>query len=106
LLVHSACADQRFVELSHAVSTALSLMAVSTSSATVESRPDRRPRYAWALPIRPEVVSADRLVDRARLEEIERLQSFAFSAATFEICECRCGAPGWRTTRLGVGDPA
>ena len=21
------------------------------------------------------------------------------------ICECRCGAPGWRTTRLGVGDP-
>ena len=23
-----------------------------------------------------------------------------------KICECRCGAPGWRTTRLGVGDPA
>jgi hypothetical protein len=21
------------------------------------------------------------------------------------ICECRCGAPGWRATRLGVGDP-
>ena len=21
------------------------------------------------------------------------------------ICECRCGAPGWRTTRLGAGDP-
>jgi hypothetical protein len=21
------------------------------------------------------------------------------------ICECRCGAPGWRTSRLGVGDP-
>src|SRR4029453_13563394 len=21
------------------------------------------------------------------------------------ICECRCGAPGWRTIRLGVGDP-
>ena len=20
------------------------------------------------------------------------------------ICECRCGAPGWRTSRLGVGD--
>jgi transposase InsO family protein len=20
------------------------------------------------------------------------------------ICECRCGAPGWRTTRLGAGD--
>lgn len=31
------------------------------------------------------VVSAERLVDRARLEEIERLQAFAFSAATFEI---------------------
>jgi len=22
-----------------------------------------------------------------------------------KICECRCGAPGWRTTRLGAGDP-
>jgi hypothetical protein len=21
------------------------------------------------------------------------------------ICECCCGAPGWRTSRLGVGDP-
>ena len=21
------------------------------------------------------------------------------------ICECRCGAPGWRTSRLGGGDP-
>jgi transposase-like protein len=21
------------------------------------------------------------------------------------VCECRCGAPGWRTTRLGAGDP-
>jgi hypothetical protein len=21
------------------------------------------------------------------------------------ICECRCGAPVWRTSRLGVGDP-
>ena len=31
------------------------------------------------------MVSADRLVDRARLEEIERLQTFAFSAATFEV---------------------
>jgi hypothetical protein len=20
------------------------------------------------------------------------------------ICECRCGTPGWRTTRLGGGD--
>lgn len=31
------------------------------------------------------VVSADALVSRERLEEIERLQAFAFSAATFEI---------------------
>jgi Zn-dependent peptidase ImmA (M78 family) len=31
------------------------------------------------------VVSAERLVERARLEELERLQSFAFSAATFDI---------------------
>lgn len=35
--------------------------------------------------LRVKLVSADRLVDRARLEEIERLQSFAFSAATFEV---------------------
>ena len=35
--------------------------------------------------LRVRMVSAERLVDRARLEEIERLQSFAFSAATFEI---------------------
>src|SRR4051794_10509723 len=21
----------------------------------------------------------------------------------YKICECRCGAPGWRTTRLGAG---
>lgn len=31
------------------------------------------------------VVSADRLVERARLEELERIQAFAFSAATFEV---------------------
>ncbi|GLZ32026.1 hypothetical protein Lesp02_42140 [Lentzea sp. NBRC 105346] len=31
------------------------------------------------------VVSADRLVDRARLEELERLQAFSFSAATFDV---------------------
>ena len=22
-----------------------------------------------------------------------------------KVCECRCGAPGWRTSRLGAGDP-
>ena len=31
------------------------------------------------------IVSAERLVSRDRLEEIERLQAFAFSAATFHI---------------------
>ena len=31
------------------------------------------------------IISAERLVDRARLEEIERLQTFAFSAATFDV---------------------
>lgn len=31
------------------------------------------------------VVSADTLIDRSRLEELERLQAFAFSAATFDI---------------------
>ena len=25
--------------------------------------------------------------------------------ADLRICECRCGAPGWRTSRLGGGDP-
>jgi hypothetical protein len=23
----------------------------------------------------------------------------------YGICECACGAPGWRTTRLGAGNP-
>jgi Zn-dependent peptidase ImmA (M78 family) len=32
-----------------------------------------------------QIVSAERLVDVARLEELERLQAFAFSAVTFEI---------------------
>jgi IrrE N-terminal-like domain len=31
------------------------------------------------------VVSAERLIDPARLEELERMQAFAFSAATFDI---------------------
>jgi hypothetical protein len=31
------------------------------------------------------VVSADDLIERERLEELERLQAFSFSAATFEI---------------------
>jgi Zn-dependent peptidase ImmA (M78 family) len=31
------------------------------------------------------VVSADRLIPIGRLEELERLQAFAFSAATFEV---------------------
>lgn len=35
------------------------------------------------------IVSAERLVARDRLEEIERLQAFAFSAATFQIGD-RC----------------
>lgn len=31
------------------------------------------------------VISADELVDRTRLEELERIQKFSFSAATFDI---------------------
>lgn len=31
------------------------------------------------------VISADRLVDRTRLEELERVQAYAFSAATFDV---------------------
>jgi Zn-dependent peptidase ImmA (M78 family) len=36
-----------------------------------------------------EVIPADRLVDRARLEELERIQPGAFSAATFHLPEGR-----------------
>jgi Zn-dependent peptidase ImmA (M78 family) len=35
--------------------------------------------------MRVKVVSADRLIARERLEELERLQAFAFSAATFDV---------------------
>jgi Zn-dependent peptidase ImmA (M78 family) len=31
------------------------------------------------------IVSADRLIDRTRLEELERVQAYAFSAATFDV---------------------
>lgn len=31
------------------------------------------------------VISADRLVERTRLEELERVQAYAFSAATFDV---------------------
>jgi hypothetical protein len=31
------------------------------------------------------IVGADQLVERSRLEELERLQAFSFSAATFEV---------------------
>ena len=27
------------------------------------------------------------------------------SSSPPKLCECCCGAPGWRTTRLGAGDP-
>ena len=37
--------------------------------------------------LRIKVVSADQLIARARLEELERIQAFAFSAATFKIHE-------------------
>ncbi|MGW1966231.1 ImmA/IrrE family metallo-endopeptidase [Streptomyces sp. NPDC001935] len=33
------------------------------------------------------IVSADVLVDRLRLEELERLQAYAFSAATFQVAD-------------------
>lgn len=41
--------------------------------------------HALAAHLGVTVVSADELIDRERLEEIERLQAYAFSAATFEI---------------------
>jgi hypothetical protein len=52
----------------------------------IGQRPAERVQVAeLAAHLGVKVVSADRLVDRARLEEIERLQSFAFSAATFKV---------------------
>jgi Zn-dependent peptidase ImmA (M78 family) len=41
--------------------------------------------HAVAAHLRLKVVSASSLVEMARLEELERLQAFAFSAVTFEI---------------------
>ena len=42
-----------------------------------------------ALHLNVEVIPADQLVDRARLEELERLQPGAFSAATFHLPDGR-----------------
>jgi Zn-dependent peptidase ImmA (M78 family) len=47
--------------------------------------PIRSPVEQLAAHLDVALVSAKALVDLPRLEEIERLQSFAFSAATFEI---------------------
>ena len=66
-------------------------------------RQTRRPRLTWA--------------DRALIAALTRLLptpqrlGLLITPATILrwhrqlICECRCGAPGWRTTRLGAGDP-
>ncbi len=43
--------------------------------------------YAAAEHLGVKVVSADEIVPVERLEEIERLQAFAFSAATFQVAE-------------------
>lgn len=49
------------------------------------SSTDRLDVRVLAEHLRIKVVSAGRLIDPTRLEELERLQAFAFSAATFEI---------------------
>ena len=46
-----------------------------------------------ALQLNFEIIPADQLVDRARLEELKRLQPDAFSAATFHL-------PGGRTVAV------
>ena len=55
-----------------------------------------------------EVIPADRLVDRARLEELERTQPGAFSAATFHLPDGRtvavcnpCSDPGRTNSDIG-----
>ena len=42
-------------------------------------------------------------VIRARKSDADGRERTA--CLNLRICECRCGAPGWRTIRLGVGDP-
>lgn len=46
---------------------------------------DPMPIDALARHLDVTIVSADKLVSRGQLEDIERLQAFAFSAATFEV---------------------
>jgi Zn-dependent peptidase ImmA (M78 family) len=41
--------------------------------------------YVLAKHLGVKIVSADRLVERQRIEELERMQAFAFSAATFNV---------------------
>ena len=45
--------------------------------------------HAVAKHLRLKVISASSLVEMARLEELERLQAFAFSAVTFEISKVK-----------------
>ncbi len=62
-----------------------------------------RPRMSWT--DRALIAALTRLLPRPR-----RLGLLVTPATILRwhrqlICECRCGAPGWRTTRLGAGDP-
>jgi len=70
---------------------------------TVLRRQTRRPRLSWA--DRALITALTRLLPTPR-----RLALLVTPATILRwhrqlICECRCGAPGWRTTRLGAGDP-
>lgn len=45
------------------------------------------------------------LTEETRHVEFKQSARWSLTSDDPKICECRCGAPGWRTTRLGAGDP-
>jgi hypothetical protein len=53
----------------------------------------------WTISPSSKIITHDHLPDRDYGGPSRTLRM------DLRICECRCGAPGWRTTRLGGGDP-
>ena len=62
-----------------------------------------RPRITWT--DRGLIAALTRLLPRPRRLGLLVTPATILRSHRQLICECRCGAPGWRTTRLGAGDP-